>query len=227
MNDRLKMLLVVAGSMALFAMSSYAGSVDYSPATYNPALGEDISFTVCQSCLSNDAVSYDWDFDGDGVYDVSTSQGRVEQAFHQEGFVIVTLRVNEGGDRYTTCKKGIYVGESPLFAVREVSLDEGGSVLVEITVSAYSEVTAVGIEETIPVGWQWELLDIGDAVSKKEGQNLQILWMNPIQAGETWTVSYCLYPSAGRGSPSVAGTVSGYSNERVKVSISGDVSIPQ
>ncbi len=227
MNNRFKMLLVVAGAMALFVMSAYAGSVDYSPATYNPALGEDISFTVCQTCLTNDALSYDWDFDGDGVYDLSTSHETVEHAFYQEGFVIVTLRVNEGGDRYTTCRKGIYVGESPLFAVREVSLDESGSVLVEITVSAYREVTAVGVEETIPVGWQWELLDIGDAVSKKEGQNLQILWMNPIQAGETWILSYCLHPSAGRGSPLLAGTVSGYSDGRVKVSISGDVSILQ
>jgi hypothetical protein len=105
-----------------------------------------------------------------------------------------------------------------------VSLDESGSVLIEITVSAYSEVTALGLEETIPVGWEWELLEIGDAVSKKEGQSLQVLWMNPIQAGETWLVSYRLYPSAGRGSPSLTGTVSGYSNGRVDVSVSGDVS---
>jgi PKD repeat protein len=227
MNNRFKLLLVAAGVMALFGITAQAGAVDYSPATYNPEVGEDISFTVCQDSLSNDAVSYDWDFDGDGVYDVSTPQPTVEHAFYKDGFVVVTLRVNEGGGRYTTCKKGLYVGDSSLFAVREVTPDKNGSVLVEIAVSAYDEIKAVGLEETIPVGWQWEILDIGDAVTKKEGQNLQILWMNPMQAGETWIVSYFLYPSAGRGSPSLGGTISGYSNGRVKVSISGDAVIFQ
>ena len=225
MNYRLKELLVVATILATFGLVALAGTADYSPATYNPAVGEDTSFTACQTCLSHDAVSYDWDFDGDGVYDVSTSDISIEHAFPEAGFVVVSLRVDEGGGRYATCRKGIVVGETPLFAVRKVTPDASGSVLVEITVNAYAGVSAVGLEEKLPIGWQWEILDAANTITKKEGQKLQILWMNPIEAGETWTVSYRLYPSTGTGSPQLTGTISGYAPERVKVSICGDLSI--
>ncbi|HDL85545.1 MAG TPA: hypothetical protein ENH11_04340 [Candidatus Acetothermia bacterium] len=225
MNYRLKGILIVAVVLASFGLVALAGTADYSPATYNPAVGEDISFTACQSCLSYGAVSYDWDFDGDGVYDVSTPDPTVEHAFAEAGFVVVTLRVDEGGGRYATCRKGIYVGKTPLFAVRKVTPDKSGSVLVEITVSAYASVSAVGVEETLPIGWQWEILDAANALTKKEGQNLQILWMNPIEAGETRTISYRLYPSIGTGSPSLAGTIAGYAPELVKATICGDLNI--
>lgn len=225
MNYRLIGALVAMALVVALGLGALAGTADYSPATYNPAVAEDTSFTACQTCLSYDAVSYNWDFDGDGTYDVSSPDPSVEHAFAKAGFVVVTLRVDEGGGRYATCSKGILVGDSPLFAVREVTPDESGSVLVKITVSAYSEVRAVGLEETLPIGWQWEILDANNAVTKKEGQNLQILWMNPIEEGETWTVSYRLYPSIGTGSPLLGGTISGYADERVKVSICGDLKI--
>ena len=225
MNYRLRGALVVAVFVVAFGLAALAGTADYSPATYNPAVGEDTSFTACQTCLSYAAVSYDWDFDGDGVYDVSTPDPTVEHAFAEAGFAVVTLRVDEGGGRYATCRKGIIVGETPLFAIREVTPDASGSVLVKITVTAYSGVRAVGLEETLPIGWQWEILDADNAVTKKEGQNLQILWMNPIEEGQTRTVSYRLYPSIGTGSPLLSGTVSGYADKRVKVSICGDLAI--
>jgi hypothetical protein len=227
MNNRLKVLLAVTALVVTFGLVALAGTADYSPATYNPAVGEDTNFTACQTCLSCNAASYDWDFDGDGVYDISTPDLTVEHAFSEAGFVVVTLRIDEGGGRYTTCRRGILVGETPLFAVRNVTAEASGSVLVEITVSAYVGVRAVGLEETLPIGWQWEILDAGNAITKKEGQNLQVLWMNPIEAGGTWTVSYRLYPSIGTGSPLLAGTVSGYDGEnvRVKVSICGDLAI--
>ena len=227
MKSRLKVLLVVCGVIATFGLVALAGTADFSPATYNPAVGEDTTFTVCQNCLSYDAVSYDWDFDGDGVYDVSTLDPTVEHAFAEAGFVVVTLKVDEGGGRYATCRKGIYVGKTPLFAVRKVTPDKSGSVLVEITVSAYSSVSAVGVEETLPIGWQWEIIDAGNAVTKKEGQDLQVLWMNPVEDGETLKVSYRLYPSIGTGSPQLSGTISGYAPERVKAFICGDLAIPR
>ena len=225
MNYRLRGVLAVTMFVVVFGLAALAGTADYSPATYNPAVGEDTSFTACQTCLSYDAVNYDWDFDGDGAYDVSTPDPTVEHAFSEAGFVVVTLRVDQGGGRYATCRKGILVGKSPLFAIREVTPDVSGSVLVEITVTAYSGVRAVGLEETLPIGWQWEILDAANAVTKKDGQNLQILWMNPIEAGETWTVSYRLYPSVGTGSPLLGGTVSGYTDKRVKAFICGDLTI--
>jgi hypothetical protein len=227
MNNRRKGLVLFLILVMVAEVAVLAGTANFAPTTYNPAVGEDITFTVCQTCLSYDAVSYNWDFDGDGTYEVSTTEPIIEHAFSEPGFVAVTLRVDEGGGRYATCRKGMLVGESPLFAVRDVAPDESGSILVQVTVSARSEVSAVGLEETVPIGWQWEILDAANAVTKKEGQDLQILWMSPIEVGDSWTVTYRLYPSRGSGSPHLAGAVSGYAESRVKTSVCGDLDIGQ
>ena len=52
MNYRLKGILIVAVVLASFGLVALAGTADYSPATYKPAVGEDIRFTACQCCLS-------------------------------------------------------------------------------------------------------------------------------------------------------------------------------
>ncbi len=227
MKNRLKGIAMLLVLVTVGGVIAFAGTANFAPTTYNPAVGEDVTFTVCQTCLSYDAVKYEWDFDGDGTYEVSTSDPVIEHAFPEEGFVAVALRVDEGGGRYASCRKGMLIGEFPLFAVREVTPDASGSILVQITIGAYEEVRAVGLEETLPIGWQWEVLDAANTTWKKEGQDLKFLWMSPIEVGDSWTLAYRLYPSRGSGSPHLVGIVSGYTESRVKTSVCGDLDIGQ
>jgi hypothetical protein len=172
---------------------------NFVPSTYNPAVGEGVIFEVCQACLVSGADHYEWDFDGDGLYEVTTDEVRITQTFTEPGYIVISLRVVDTHGRALTHSKGILTGESPLFAVREATTEGDGMILVRITLSAQAEVRAVGLEEVIPRGWQVEVIDPGNTISKKEGENLQFLWMNPIEPGEMWIIVYRLYPSYGVG----------------------------
>ena len=59
---------------------------------------------------------YEWDFDGDGVFDYSSSDGIASHVFDEEGSYLVTLRVtdNEGSTGFDEIV--VTVGESSSFA---------------------------------------------------------------------------------------------------------------
>jgi PKD repeat protein len=210
----------------LFGVSVLGDEANFVPSTYNPDVGEGVTFEVCQACLANGVDHYEWDFDGDGLYEVITDVVRITQAFTEPGYIVISLRVVDTHGGELTHSKGILIGKSQLFAVREAITEEDGVILVRITLSAQAEVHAVGLEEIIPRGWQVEVIDPGNTISKKEGENLYFLWMNPIYEGEMWTIIYRLYPSYGVGSPTLSGSVSGYGEEgRIKDSICGDVTV--
>jgi len=68
------------------------------------------------------------------------------------------------------------------------------------------------------------------------GLALVAYWYDSINAGDRWSFSYRLYPSAyGTGTPELSGTATGYlpnvptgdPGKRVKVEICGDLSVPQ
>jgi len=147
---------------------------------------------------------------------------RITQTFIEPGYIVISLRVVDNHGRELTHSKGILIGESPLFAVREATTEVDGAILIRVTLSAQVEIRAVGLEEVIPRGWQVEVIDPGNTISKKEGENLYFLWMNPMYGGEILTIIYRLYPSYGVGSPTLSGNVSGYGEERIRVPVCGD-----
>ncbi len=226
MKERLTIILCLSALISLFGVSVLGDEANFVPSTYNPAVGEGVIFEVCQACLVSGADHYEWDFDGDGLYEVTTDEVRITQTFTEPGYIVISLRVVDTHGRALTHSKGILTGESPLFAVREATTEGDGMILVRITLSAQAEVRAVGLEEVIPRGWQVEVIDPGNTISKKEGENLQFLWMNPIEPGEMWIIVYRLYPSYGVGSPTLSGSVSGYGEEgRIRDSVCGDVTV--
>ncbi len=221
MKERLTIILCLSALILLFGVSVLGDEANFVPSTYNPAVGESVLFEVCQACLASEADHYEWDFDGDGLYEVTTDAVRITQTFTEPGYIVISLRVVDTHGRELTHSKGILIGESPLFAVREATTEGDGMILVRITLSAQAEVRAVGLEEIIPRGWQVEVIDPGNTISKKEGENLQFLWMNPIYVGEMWTIIYRLYPSYGVGSPTLSGNVRGYGEGRISVPVCG------
>jgi hypothetical protein len=225
MNKRLQIALCFSAFVFALGAGLLGSEAVFTPSNYNPAVGESVTFEVCQDPLISGADHYEWDFDGDGLYELSTEEPRATRAFSEAGYVEVSLQVIDTSGRLIEQRKGILIGESPLYAVREVTDEEGGVTLVRVTVSARAAIRAVGLEETIPRGWQVEVVDAGNTISKKEGEYLRFLWMNPIEPGEMWTITYRLYPSYGVGSPTLAGSISGYAETRIKVPVCGDLTI--
>jgi len=213
----LGLLLVAVGCTV------WGGQAGLTVSDYNPAVGASVTFTVS---YVGDGAQYAWDFDGDGTYDMTTQQPTADHVFATPGYVEVSVRATDAGGRVTSWRRGLLVGASPLYAVRTAQTASGGTVVVDITLYAHEEIRAPGLEERIPSGWQLEIVNAGNAVTKRVGNDLQVLWLNPIEAGDFWTFTYRLHPPYGAGFPVLSGTVSGYGDGRVTAAVCGDTIVP-
>jgi hypothetical protein len=221
---RVFILPLLTTVMFMFVGWSGLGTeVNFDPSTYNPALGEAVSFEAYRPEWGTSTLRYEWDFNGDGTVDCTTDEAWVSHLFDAPGFVVVTLTVSDVGGRAESRSKGLFVGRSPVYAVRGLFHEPEGSIFVRITVMAQSVVSAPGLEETLPANWQLEVLDSGGAFVKHMGRALQVLWMEEVGPDETRTVSFRLYPTYGTGVPTLSGILSGYADGRVAVPVCGDL----
>lgn len=223
MRKRLTCVLCISAFLLAIGLPALGVEADFSPSSYNPALGEAVAFEVCQPCLGGGISHYEWDFDGDGLYEVATEEPLVVHTFTEPGYVDVALRVVDAGGRAMARSKGILIGESPLFAVRNLLTEEDGGTFVLVTLTAKAVVSAPALEETLPRGWQVEILDSEGTFTKVTDGTLQVLWAEMLIGGETRTFSYRLYSSYEIGAPELSGVISAYYVEgRIKASVCGD-----
>ncbi len=228
MKRTTQVFICVGIFVVMVSLLALGTQINFAPSTYNPAVEEAVAFEVCEPCLGSGAFTYEWDFDGDGVYEVSTEHLVATHTFAEAGFIEVGLKVVDASGLTAVRKKGILVGEVPLIAVRDL-VEEDGATFILITFSTNYALTAPGLEETIPSGWQVEVAETEGALPPHMGNGiLEILWADHILQGKTWTFSYWLYPSYGVGAPSLTGIASGYiAGKRVKATVCGDLSIPR
>ena len=228
MNAR---LLIAVSGMLLLAMGVVAvgqGVIDFDSTSYNPAVGEKIMFLLApEAQAAANGIHYEWYFSGGDKPDITTTDPSVDHAFTVPGYVEVTLKAVGPAGRTQMRRKGLVVGKSALIAVRHVEPQPDGSVVVTITIISGGNLSGVGIEETIPVGWQVSISNSGGVPVKRAGNKLQILWLNQLAPGDTTTFSYQIYPAQGSGIPAFFGTISGYENsKRVLTEICGDLTLP-
>lgn len=212
---------------AIIAGMAFSGSgfeADFEPSDYNPAPGESVAFKVTSACATDEAISYGWDFDGDGIYDISTKEPYIEYSFRNAGYTRVSLQATRSdGKRATRCK-GLLVGNSALLAVREALIEEAGTILVSLTVAATTSVLPVAVQESVPIGWQVDILDAGGSFVKIEERSLQALWLSEIGAGRTNVICYRLKRSFGVGNPELGGELTGYAQTTlIAVPVCGDI----
>ena len=225
MNAR---LLIAISGVLLIAMGVIAvgqGVIDFDPTTYNPAVGSKVTFLVGAGHVAG--TRYEWYFNGGNVADITTTNLSVDHTYTAPGYVAVTLDAIGPAGRTMIRRKGLIVGKVPLFAVRHVEPQPDGSVIVSITIFSRATMSGVGIEETLPVGWQVSAHSGGGVFVKRAGNKLQILWLNQLAPEDTPTFSYQLYPTPGAGVPAFSGTISGYNDgNRASAEICGDLTVP-
>jgi hypothetical protein len=230
MQNTRRVVLVVTALLAAFAVvSSAAWEADFTPSTYNPDVAEIINLAVCEPCLDGGVFHYRWDTDGDGVVDVETDDPVLAHSFDAAGFYEVQLTVVDDGGRQQTRRKGILVGRLPAYATREVLEQADGTIFVVVTVELVESASAIGIEESIPQGWQFEVLDSGGATTRTNGETRkeEILWMSAFEAGDELTLSYRLHPGYGTSVSRFSGEFSGYSGGgRFAGDICGELALP-
>ena len=68
-------------------------AVSLSPSSDHVLTGETVVFDATTSSIEDDAiVSYRWDFDGDGAFDLTSSESTLEYAFADHGLTMVTVQ---------------------------------------------------------------------------------------------------------------------------------------
>lgn len=214
-----------AAVLVLFAIGAFGWDADFEPSTYNPTVGEVVEFAICEPCLESGTYTYAWDFDGDGAVDLDTGEPTAEYAFEAAGFYESEVTLKDADGRRKTARKGILVGQVPAYGVRE-TVDQGdGTAFVLITYHANDSLSAPGIQESMPSGWQFELLDDDSAmaaVTNPTNRTYDIVWGLLLEDGDERVVSYRLHPGGAGSTATLAGTVGGiFEGARFDIEICG------
>jgi PKD repeat protein len=185
--------ILVAAASACAASAPWVA--DFTPSSWNPAAGDVVNFAVCDTCLGSGSYTYRWDYNSDGVVDAETSSTLAACTFSADGFYAVKLTERDAGGREQTRSKGILVGAMPAYGVRQVIAQDDGAMFVTITILVTSSVAAPGLIESIPSGWQIEVVDAGGATTRvnSETRELEVSWMTQPVPGDEIVFTYRLY----------------------------------
>jgi len=141
-------------------------------------------------------VSYAWDFDNDGIFDVDSASSDVEYTYAEAGVVTVTLKVTDDEGATSVVDKALTVLPS-VSAVREIDTclpgDEtiiDGTVKVTITITANTEVHGLTLHEDIPAAWTFAEGYNASATFRKETTDW--LFMETLEDGDTRVIEYTL-----------------------------------
>jgi len=215
MNQRVYVPLAVAIILTGLSVVGFGWEADFEPSTFNPHVGEPVSFAICEPCLDPGTYEYVWDFDGDGVSDLVTSEPVVDYVYEEDGFFAVELTSTAADGRRKSKRLGILVGTLPAYAVRETLRQADGAIFVLITVYIVDEVTGgVGLTEALPRGWMHEEVDVGGAIKAERGdpKRYEVAWGSQFDAGSEAKFSYRLIPGYGGSTVTFDGMMNGYSD---------------
>ncbi len=141
-------------------------------------------------------VSYAWDLDGDGTFDVGGSSSDVEHTFFEAGKTTIRLRVTDNEGESDVLKETLNVIPS-LSAVRDIETclpgDEtiaGEVVRVRITVTANTQVHGLTMHEEIPAGWVFAETENSTGTLRKD--TMDWLFMETLEEGDARVIEYTL-----------------------------------
>jgi hypothetical protein len=102
-------------------------------------------------------------------------------------------------------------------------------VFVSISIVVNSAAVALGLVEGIPAGWQLEIVDAGNAMTRVNAgeRQLEVAWMSQAEAGDELTFTYRLYSNYATQTRQLSGEVSGYTGGvRFAASVCGELAVP-
>lgn len=136
-------------------------------------------------------VKYEWDFNSDGVFEISTDKPTVQWTFTQVGEVKVTLRVTDDKGAIGQITKTIKVEAEIASASRVLTTTHaapGTTFRVTVTIRVRTSMSGLGLDEDLPANWEITPIDSAGATFKVA----QTQWIFPtiVRAGETRRIVY-------------------------------------
>ncbi len=136
-------------------------------------------------------VKYEWDFNGDGVFDQTTTAPTVSYTYATSGAKNVTVRATDNEGATARATKTVNVGELAVRVTRTISTSAAlpdSTFLVIVRMEPQMDVAGVGLQENLPVGWQIKPLENAGAAFKRS--TVQWIFVDSIRANTTKVISY-------------------------------------
>jgi len=206
----------------------------YSPA--HPDINTPVTLDASASQSPNGAIAtYQWDFNGDGQFDLTTSNATATQLFDQSGDLAVTLKITDAAGQSMSATETVSVASAPVLVRRIVStptapnrVAAGSSFQVTVTIqSTTAAINGTGLEEDPPQGWIGGVVedDGGRAICK----SLQCIFMSPLNPGEVHQIVYnvTVPRGASAGSYNLDGWVTHYGGHGLEfqIEVVGDTTV--
>ena len=141
-------------------------------------------------------VSYAWDFDGDGLFDLTTASPKVTHTFLKAGEVVVLLKVADDEGGVGTVERSVEVLPS-VSVVRtiETGLPQDktiaeGLVTVTVTITVNTEIHGLTLREEIPEGWAFAEIDHSSATFHAD--TITWLFLETLLDGDRRVIQYTL-----------------------------------
>jgi len=136
-------------------------------------------------------VKYEWDFDGDGVFEVSTVSPVTTHTFTRGGEIKVSLRVTDDKGATATLTKILRIAEEVSRAVRTISTPQalpGFTFRVTVEIQVRTPVNGLGLDEDLPPGWEVTPIENNGATFK--GAQTQWVFPQMLRANEIRRIVY-------------------------------------
>ncbi len=164
--------------------------IDTSPAI--PLVDREVIFDATDSYdRDGDIVQYEWDFDGDGIFDITTKDSVVTNIYPTSGMMAVTLRVHDPLGAVTYYSFSVEISEITVQAIRSISTREIlPEALFSVTVTIETNIDLVGVrlEENLPRNWRMHSVKTGGATFDETEQ--QWLFAGLMPAGTSKVITY-------------------------------------
>jgi len=158
----------------------------------DPHINEEITLDATSSFDPDGRiVTYEWDFDGDGLFDQATTDPVVSYTYGTAGVKSVTLRATDDEGAIARTSLSIEVDELAVSVTRTISTSQalpGSTFLVVVRIEPEIDLAGVGLQEVLPIGWEIKPLENGGAAFKRS--TVQWVFVDQIRAGTTKVISY-------------------------------------
>ena len=166
--------------------------VGFTVSPANLRINQPVTFDASSSFDPDGRIAkYEWDFNGDGLFDSTTTEPTVTYTYATSGSKSVTVRAtdNEGATARSTLS--VSIGDLAVRVTRTISTSAalpGSTFLVVVRIEPQMDVAGVGLQENLPVGWKIKPLENAGAAFKRA--SVQWVFVDQIRANSTKIISY-------------------------------------
>ena len=210
-----------------------APNAQFSFEPFDPDINTTVTFDASDSSSSGRFIdTYEWDFDGDGIYEFSTEESTSTHLFSQSGNLIISLRVTDSSGDQEVISQSVSILSASVLIRREIiapiepnRVTAGSAFQVKITIEFLEDVNAPGFRESWPENWRVGSVDAANATFKAPNE---WIWLGRVEEGVVQEITYNVTVASGTASGSYesAGSFSFFRGvERIQIDIPGDAAV--